>query len=696
MTHLPGQRFLFLGAHCDDVEIGGGGTAAKLQSAGREIAFAVAADCGSERKAEARAAAALLGLNDQNRRLFLGFIPDARLAERTDVLANWLKDILAQFRPETVFVHHGADTHPDHEALYKAAIRVFVEQSIYLYSIPKLAGQVTPFLPNHYEDITAFLDPKLALCACHHSQAGKGIYLDPDQIRDVARMTFRTAFGRSGGYAEAFRLHVTRSQPGSFPRSAPEAGPAGGAQPPAASNIAAAVFDQRGQHVTREINIAGSANVTVHAEKSLDLPQNNGLSMPNESPRQNPRGEESSGRELPKSLLAEPERILLTELARVYSEPVVTRALLLRTGLISCNVSAPGTDSDVLWTLIAEQMDAGKEPDALRKLMRTVQKAYSGNAVFRQYRIDDGRIDDAPNHPAAAHSPSEDEVIDLLAGIRSFQMDEFKVVGHYFRFQQNVVTELRRSAQKVVQDCQGRGQLYHNYLVWGSSGEGKTYFATETAQDAQIPCGKISLASPKDVPSEAALKAHLAGALQQTGPYLFIIDEADKRDEPWICSALFDSLSSRKSNPKGNTVFLLIGSTGHSLEEFWTGMEAHTGGRDLKTRIPPNQMMILPTTTLGDRLLVVLGQIRKQASQLSHPVSIIDKLALAYALLSPNGATPRGLEGLVVKAVGHLASTDRELRYGHFFGPGDDEGARFIHLYPNLYRTLQNDSLRLT
>ncbi|MHB1309781.1 MAG: AAA family ATPase [Limisphaerales bacterium] len=242
----------------------------------------------------------------------------------------------------------------------------------------------------------------------------------------------------------------------------------------------------------------------------------------------------------------------------------------------------------------------------------------------------------------------------------------------------------------------GGGNLYHNYLVWGSSGEGKTYFATEVARAAQIPRGKVSLASAKDVPSEAALKAHLAGALQQAGPYLFIIDEADKRDEPWICSALFDSLSNRKNNPQGNTVFVLIGSTGHSLDGFWNGMEAHKGGRDLRTRIPPEQMIILPATTLGDRLLVVLGQIRRQAREISHPVSIIDKLALAYALLSPNGATPRGIEGLVVRAMGHLTSQQSELRYGHFFGPGDEENARFIHQYPNLYRTLQNDSLRLT
>jgi len=205
------NQILFLGAHCDDIEIGCGGTAAKLNATGRAIAFAVAADCGHARRQEAIAAAATLHLSEANGTLFLGLIPDGRLEERKDVLQNWLKAIVEKFQPDIVFVHHGADTHPDHEALYRVSIRVFNRESLLLYPIPKLAAQATPFQPSHYEDISDFMKEKLGLCACHGSQAGKGVYLDPEQIKDTARMVYRSAYNKSGGYAEAFRIHVSRS-----------------------------------------------------------------------------------------------------------------------------------------------------------------------------------------------------------------------------------------------------------------------------------------------------------------------------------------------------------------------------------------------------------------------------------------------------------------------------------------------------
>ena len=58
-------RVLFLGAHCDDIEIGCGGTAAKLKAEGRTFAFAIATDCGDQRSNEARAAAAHLALMEE-------------------------------------------------------------------------------------------------------------------------------------------------------------------------------------------------------------------------------------------------------------------------------------------------------------------------------------------------------------------------------------------------------------------------------------------------------------------------------------------------------------------------------------------------------------------------------------------------------------------------------------------------------
>src|SRR5271163_3968538 len=74
-----GDRILFIGAHCDDIEIGCGGTAAKLAAMGRSVAFAIAADCGAGRRAEAIEAAAKLGLKEEEATVWFGGLPDRLL-----------------------------------------------------------------------------------------------------------------------------------------------------------------------------------------------------------------------------------------------------------------------------------------------------------------------------------------------------------------------------------------------------------------------------------------------------------------------------------------------------------------------------------------------------------------------------------------------------------------------------------------
>jgi len=206
-----GSKILFLGAHCDDIEIGCGGTAAKLSSRGHQIAFAVAADCGHARMAEARAAAAILGLTEANGRLVFGSIPDTRLEERKSELRLWLKLLLDRFNPETVFAHR-RDAHSDHQAVYDVATQVFESKKVLLFYIPKALPEPA-FVPRYVEDITAQIVQKLAMCACHATQAGKGIYLDPAEIERNASHFFKQTFPKSHlkGYAEAFEIHMLHS-----------------------------------------------------------------------------------------------------------------------------------------------------------------------------------------------------------------------------------------------------------------------------------------------------------------------------------------------------------------------------------------------------------------------------------------------------------------------------------------------------
>jgi LmbE family N-acetylglucosaminyl deacetylase len=220
-----GSNILFIGAHCDDIEIGCGGTAAKLVDLGRRVVFAIATHHNSQRpeqdrQNEARRAAELIGLSEENQTLCFGDFPETELLHHQEGVLRWLQTIIRTFRPDTVFVHH-EDLNNDHGTIFRASVRCFNQQRIIQYLIPQLgARDVLPFSATFAEDITGYIHKKLDMCACHESQAAdKPVYLHPEIIKSRARaeFTYSNPTLKTLGYAEPFHLHY---QYGKFPPNA--------------------------------------------------------------------------------------------------------------------------------------------------------------------------------------------------------------------------------------------------------------------------------------------------------------------------------------------------------------------------------------------------------------------------------------------------------------------------------------------
>jgi bacillithiol biosynthesis deacetylase BshB1 len=174
---------LAFGAHADDVEIGMGGTIAKLASEGREIVICdlTEADLSSNgtvelRKAEAALAADILGVKT---RITLGF-PDRGLLLKEEYI-NKIADCIRTYRPKIVFAPYFEDRHPDHgncarlveEAVFSAGIRKYQTaeneqphrvEKLYFYMINGFHQ------PDFTVDITSFIDRKLASLRAYRSQ----------------------------------------------------------------------------------------------------------------------------------------------------------------------------------------------------------------------------------------------------------------------------------------------------------------------------------------------------------------------------------------------------------------------------------------------------------------------------------------------------------------------------------------------
>jgi len=211
-----GERVLFIGAHPDDIEIGCGGTAAKLAHAGVHIGFAIASrerdpERAAIRAEEAKKAAAVLEISETD--LFLGDLLDTQLEQRTDDLRTWLRDDVSdRFQPDTVFVHR-SDDHTDHQAVFKTAIGVFQDKNIYLFYIPRPLPEVA-FSPNHAEDISPYIVQKIKMCDAHASQPPD--YVSEEVVRANARRWHTYWYSRIAPgpyrYAEAFIVYAWRSK----------------------------------------------------------------------------------------------------------------------------------------------------------------------------------------------------------------------------------------------------------------------------------------------------------------------------------------------------------------------------------------------------------------------------------------------------------------------------------------------------
>jgi LmbE family N-acetylglucosaminyl deacetylase len=195
---------LAIGAHPDDLELGAGGTLARLVRAGARVVMAIVSVPGDYelRMTEARAAAAILGC--ELRVLIEGGkrIDDVKPYQ----LVGMLDEQVRELAPAAVISHSANEFHGDHVAVHAATIaaqRVRFFDS-FAYHPTMTRPLPVAFHPRAYVDISDSIDAKIAAISAHRSQfASRG--LDPEMFRDIARME-----GRLIGVQHAEGLDVGR------------------------------------------------------------------------------------------------------------------------------------------------------------------------------------------------------------------------------------------------------------------------------------------------------------------------------------------------------------------------------------------------------------------------------------------------------------------------------------------------------
>ena len=221
------ERYLFVGPHPDDIEIGAGATVSRLASLGKRITFLICTDgrygdentdlLGPElarvRKEEARQSAGLLGVED----VWFLELSDGGFYSREELFSG-ISKVIGEVQPEVIFApdpNVSSECHVDHLNVGQAVKRlaylasnggIMAQYGVKPAPIQALAYYMTA-RPNRFVSTRGHLQNQLdAIFNCHESQFPAGC-AGADSIRLYLKLRSIDFGIRSlKGQAEGFRV----------------------------------------------------------------------------------------------------------------------------------------------------------------------------------------------------------------------------------------------------------------------------------------------------------------------------------------------------------------------------------------------------------------------------------------------------------------------------------------------------------
>lgn len=200
----PGT-FLFLGAHCDDIEIGCGATVMRLIEDYPDAAFHWVVFSSDERRAaETRRAAGALLTGAKESTVTIKTFRNAYFPYIGVELKEFFEELKRSITPDVVFTHYRNDRHQDHRTLSDLTWNTFRSHLIVEYEIPKYDGDLGQ--PNFYVPVTEeMMRRKIdTLMDCYGTQANHQ-WFTPDTFAGLMRIRGIECDSPTG-YAEAYHV----------------------------------------------------------------------------------------------------------------------------------------------------------------------------------------------------------------------------------------------------------------------------------------------------------------------------------------------------------------------------------------------------------------------------------------------------------------------------------------------------------
>jgi len=199
------DRIVAVGAHCDDLAIGAGGTLLTACRAhpGLRVDALVLSGGGGEREQEERAALAAF-CPDADLRLTVLKLPDGRMPAHWEEAKTAVEELRRRTEPDLVLAPRTEDAHQDHRCLAKLIPTAFRDHLVLGYEIVKWDGDLGR--PAAYQPLSPeTAEEKVRLLREHYPSQHRRPWYDREAFLGLARIRGIECHAR---YAEAF--HVTK------------------------------------------------------------------------------------------------------------------------------------------------------------------------------------------------------------------------------------------------------------------------------------------------------------------------------------------------------------------------------------------------------------------------------------------------------------------------------------------------------
>lgn len=195
------ERIVAVGAHCDDIAIGAGGTLLTvcLARPGVRVDALVLSGGGGEREREERAALAAF-CPGADLRLTVLKLPDGRMPAHWEEAKAAVEELRERTEPELVLSPRTDDAHQDHRGLAKLMTTAFRDHLVLRYEIVKWDGDLGR--PTAYQPLSEDVaEEKVRLLQEHYPSQRHRPWYDREAFLGLARIRGIECHAR---YAEAF------------------------------------------------------------------------------------------------------------------------------------------------------------------------------------------------------------------------------------------------------------------------------------------------------------------------------------------------------------------------------------------------------------------------------------------------------------------------------------------------------------